>query len=69
MKLKPFQYCWLIDCLFFLGSYVLNDKSALDIQLYDSYYVISYYYIFRWVALVLGVVGLVLWLSTRFFNT
>lgn len=68
MKFRLYHFFWGITLLFLIAVLLSDGESALDIQLTDTYFVISYRYIYVFMALVFAVLGLVFWLLDKTRN-
>ena len=66
MVKHSFSIAFLIALLAFVGSFLFQGNSALDLQLHDTYFVISHQHISLSIALLFTCFGLFYWLIGKF---
>ncbi len=60
------KHSFSIAFLAFLGSFLFRGNSALDLQLHDTYFVISHQHVSIFIALLFSCFGLFYWLIGKF---
>jgi cytochrome c oxidase subunit I len=66
MLSKPHIILWLGMLVFVFLAFFSKSEDALDIQLYDTYFVIFHFHIFIGFTIFSGILGLVYWLMDWF---
>jgi cytochrome c oxidase subunit 1 len=66
MVKHSFSIAFLIALLAFVGSFLFRGNSALDLQLHDTYFVISHQHVSLFIALLFACFGLFYWLIDKF---
>lgn len=61
---KPYQAIWW-SIPIILGLSLLGFKNTIDLQMHDTYFVVSYVHIRILIAVVLGITGFVYWLVRK----
>lgn len=62
---KPYLIFWLIIPIVIIIGYI-NFHNVIDVNIHDTYYIINYFHLTIIISLVLGIIGLIYFLSNLF---